>query len=169
MTLRLSGCNGNGSSTTTTPFGISLKRKSTVNRMMMVCLEHNFHNFICTSISYFPLGTLQEQWPFWNAMEFVRTSPGSDGPRKIVKCDLCPYVCSSGSSLRHRRNMLRYHMKGVHGPKNLVCDYCGAKYSKFQPNAFKDHVNAVHLKLKPYKCNVEGCDYTCGFNSRYKF
>ena len=99
-------------------------------------------------------------------MEFVRSSVGGGGPWKIFKCDLCPYVCSSKGNLRQRRNALKSHIKGVHGPKNLVCQYCGAKYSSSQSGAFKDHVNAVHLKLRPYKCKVEGCDYACGFTTR---
>ena len=99
-------------------------------------------------------------------MEFIRISAGSDGPRKTVKCNLCPYICLTDKSFKRRRESLRSHIKSVHGPKNLVCQYCGAKYSSSQPGAFKDHVNAVHLKLKPYKCKVEGCDYICGFKSR---
>ena len=110
--------------------------------------------------------TLQEQWPFWKAMAFVRESAGDDGPREVVKCHLCPYVVLSNVALRHRRNRLKEHMRGAHGPKDLVCQFCGAKYSNSQPNAFKDHVNALHLKLKPYKCAVEGCGYTCGYKSR---
>ena len=134
--------------------------------MMKVGLEHFCLSSFAILFHILLSDIFQKQWPFWNAMEYVRNSTGNGGPSALIKCNLCPYVCSSEKSLRHRRNMLRYHMKGVHGPKTLVCQYCGVKYSKYQPNAFKDHVNAIHLKLKLYKCKVEGCGYTCGYNSR---
>ena len=110
--------------------------------------------------------TLQEQWPFWKAMAFVRDSAEDEGLKEVIRCHLCPYVVLSNVSLRRRKQSLKSHMRGAHGPKDLVCQYCGAKYSNSQPNAFKDHVNALHLKLKPYKCPVEGCSYTCGYKSR---
>ena len=122
--------------------------------------------YIPSSASSVLTDTLQEQWPFWKALAFVRDSAGDDGPREVIKCHLCPYFVSSNMSLRRRKQCLKSHMRGAHGPKDLVCQYCGAKYSNSQPNAFKDHVNALHLKLKPYKCPVEGCGYTCGYKSR---
>ena len=40
--------------------------------------------------------------------------------------------------------------------KNLNCDSCGKYFPK--KSMLKNHIDSVHLKLKPYKC--EDCDKT---------
>ena len=117
-------------------------------------------------LNFIYLGTVQEQWPLWNHMEFVRTSAGGDGPKQLVKCDLCPYVASMNKPLRIRKDRLRLHIRDTHGPKRFVCQYCARDYS--QSHMLKDHVNVIHLNIKAYKCKEEGCGYETGYSSRYE-
>ena len=42
-----------------------------------------------------------------------------------------------------------------------MCDQCSRRF-RF-PWKLREHVDAVHLKKKPYKCRVEECDWVTGF------
>ena len=66
----------------------------------------------------------------------------------------------------HREQMAFFHpltkaannksaTKTNNGKGKHVCDECGRRFRV--PSFLKTHVDAVHLKLKPYKC--EDCDF----------
>ena len=49
--------------------------------------------------------------------------------------------------------------------KTWCCEYCG-KEVKGSPSNLRDHINGVHLKVKPFKCRF--CSSTFTVNSNRK-
>ena len=76
---------------------------------------------------------------------------------KLYKCDQCHY--SSGS-----RNNMNSHNK-IHQPdeigKKHMCHQCIRSFRT--PFKLREHVDAVHLKMKPFKCGVGDCEWVTGF------
>jgi hypothetical protein len=62
-------------------------------------------------------------------------------------CKLCPVTRSSEYHLRG-------HMKKTH---ENMCDLCDFDYYKGGQKGLEDHILAVHLNVKQYKC--EECEY----------
>ena len=47
------------------------------------------------------------------------------------------------------------------------CEECGKRF--FACSAVKEHINAVHKKVKPFECTVPGCDYRAVNKGRLNF
>ena len=44
-------------------------------------------------------------------------------------------------------------------PEKLQCSFEDCQMTFAEQNNLDRHIRSVHLKIKPYKCDVEGCDY----------
>ncbi|XP_014229957.1 gastrula zinc finger protein XlCGF7.1-like [Trichogramma pretiosum] len=70
---------------------------------------------------------------------------------KRFLCDRCPEAFGL-------KVTLKLHVARVHDARRLECAECGKLFSKF--NHVKRHLHTVHLKLKPYRCEL--CDRPFG-------
>ena len=50
------------------------------------------------------------------------------------------------------KNNMKQHYEEMHQPKSTTCKTCGIIFGSNQK--LKSHVNIVHEKIKPYKCNL---------------
>ncbi|XP_032592400.1 zinc finger protein 227 isoform X2 [Drosophila grimshawi] len=64
----------------------------------------------------------------------------------------CP-ICSHGKASQED---LDAHLARHNNKDGFQCSTCGRKFKKLCH--LKDHNNAVHLKLRPFKCSQDGCE-----------
>ena len=104
--------------------------------------------------------------------------------RKVFKCDKCEYsVVVKTNLMKHieamhlqgrtkfkctfcdmfyvRKTSLIFHVKKVHeglDMKTVNCPHC--EYKTARDGHLQQHINAVHLGLRPFKCDICGKDFT---------
>ncbi len=80
-------------------------------------------------------------------------TPGAPSEQSY-QCDKCEFhTRSRGSLFRHAQVM--HDAAGPGGARHVQCDYCGKKFSEERKMLY--HVDAVHLGVKPYQCEL--CDF----------
>ena len=79
--------------------------------------------------------------------------------KKRHKCDQCDYTCGYYNSLHNHQKI----HKPDHLGKKFMCDHCSHKFRC--PAKMREHVDAVHLKMKPYKCGIGDCTWTTGYRA----
>ena len=111
----------------------------------------------------------------------VKTMHGNE-PRKKEKCDKCDYFgtnirghvknvhenkgfdCTLCNVSYRRKRSLQLHIRKLHGDgdkedvKDIQCPQC--HYKTHRNDHMKLHIDAVHLGLKPYKCDICGESFT---------
>ena len=70
-----------------------------------------------------------------------------------IKCEFCDSTFVNKSLLRNHRNY--HHMKG--DTKHYSCNKC--EFVGDSKDKIVQHVNQVHLNLRPFKCSICKSDY----------
>ena len=76
---------------------------------------------------------------------------------KTHKCDHCDYSSANRTNMNSHKKI---HQPDHIGKKHL-CDKCSRGFRT--PFKLKEHVDAVHLRLKPFGCGVGNCEWVTGF------
>jgi len=50
--------------------------------------------------------------------------------------------------------------------KNFSCPYC--EYSTKKKEECQEHINGVHMNIKPYTCSIEGCSFSTSYKNGLK-
>lgn len=73
--------------------------------------------------------------------------------QSIFYCDFCKKTFKLQSLLKRH---LLVHVDGEKAMRKHKCDKCEASFKR--PEHLRLHINSVHLKYKPYKCDYEDCE-----------
>ena len=104
---------------------------------------HSEQQFSCDQCSY--IGKNKEY--LWKHMNGTHNSERFD-------CSMC------GTQFKHKKT-LESHFKTVHGKvnfKHINCPHC--EYKSSRNEHMQMHIDAVHLGLRPFKCDVCDKDFT---------
>lgn len=75
-----------------------------------------------------------------------------------------PFICDNCGLKFSRRKSFRAHRSKHHGSVLVFCDLCPRSFTrKFE---LADHMKHVHLRLRPFECNV--CSYKASTRSYLK-
>lgn len=75
--------------------------------------------------------------------------------RKLMHTDVERVTCATCGASYKSKKFLVIHMR-QHTNTGYSCDLCGRKYN--QKHVLRDHIVAVHDKVKNFMCTYEGCD-----------
>ncbi|XP_054159562.1 zinc finger protein 62-like [Oppia nitens] len=93
--------------------------------------------------------------------QHVLTVPTKDDTYRPYRCDECGSTFVMVATLKQ-------HQKKVHPDQLLMCPYDGCTVTVKSAYNLKQHINNIHLKLKPYPCDWPGCEYSAFTPSNLK-
>ncbi|CAO2824178.1 unnamed protein product [Amaranthus hypochondriacus] len=76
---------------------------------------------------------------------------------QYVKCEVC--------RTKHLRKNYKRHLQTheEHLPATIECNFEGCDHSFTTKSNLQQHINAVHLKLRPFMCGIPGCGMMFAF------
>ena len=71
---------------------------------------------------------------------------GHNTSENVYYCDVCTKSCQN-------KNVLKNHLKSVHGGRHYNCESCEKSFS--EARSLKKHIDTIHKGQKEHKC--ESC------------